>query len=239
MSIKASTLLGNTINGNGAAISTTRTPVGTGWTSQIVDIPNTPTRVILGSIVVPHEVSLRNVSGATVWIGLDGSNWPFSLDPEESTLLTLRDIRAYETSRIITAADVAGSLNNAAIELEGQTGNWAIWFNVDSTGTYGGTSANTVEVDLTSNDSAATVATKIVEALAASAAFTADFQVTRIGTSTTITITDRTPTERTAVSGTVAGFTITTVTAGATPVYPEIWALSTGTTVLAYAAAEW
>lgn len=90
---------------------------------------------------------------------------------------------------ITTVADVAGSLNSKYFLLSaGNNGiNYYVWINVDSTGVDPAIPLKTgLEVDISSGDTAATIATATAAAIAAAHA-TADFTAAAVGAVITVT----------------------------------------------------
>jgi hypothetical protein len=185
----------------------------------------------LGDITTAKQVFVKLLSGNPLMIGLDGSTYPFRLvEAEEATLLRLDVEGLVETQTVTTIADTAGSLDGDYFTLEGKSGTWGVWYDVDNNGTsapaHGATNALEITSVVTGN-SAILVADATAVDMAASAAFSADFTVGHTVGTTLITLTDKHTGTRTNIAAGTSGFTVATTQAGATS--PVVHLKSTGT----------
>ena len=140
--------------------------------------------------------------------------------PGDIAMIRLRDGDKLETQTVQTIADVSASLDTDYFTLEGASGTWAVWYDVDDDGAtepaHGAT--NSIEITgVATDDTAATVASVTATELAASAEFSADFDVSYDATADDdlITITDKFNGTRTNIAAGTSGFTVATTQGGA------------------------
>lgn len=122
-----------------------------------------------------------------------------------------------EITSITTVADASGSLASTYFDIYsgGNQTAYYVWYKVSGTGTNPSLGGKTgVEVDLVTNDTAATVATKTATALLALAG--TPFTVSQSSNVLTVTTTTSGVTTATTDAG-ATGFTIAVVQAGTTP----------------------
>jgi hypothetical protein len=136
-------------------------------------------------------------------------------------ILRLRNLDKFETQTMVTVADVADSLDAKYVILNGNSGSWAIWIDVDDSGTVepatGATNSAKVS-SIVTDDNAAAVALAIFTDLSVDAGFLEDFRITYDATvdDDLVTITDNFTGVRTNIVDTGAtGFTVATTQEGA------------------------
>lgn len=179
----------------------------------------------------PRNIMLRLLSGDDVRVGLDGSTYPFRLAADDDFTIFQLDVEGLrEISTVTTIADVAGSLDGDYFTLEGSSGTWGVWYDVDDNGTSAPAHGMTNALEITSvvtGNSAILVADATATDMAASTAFAADFTVTHTVGTTLITLTDNYTGTRTNLAAGTSGFTMATTQGGAAS--PVIHMKSLGT----------
>lgn len=135
------------------------------------------------------------------------------LNPGARGVLVLVDATVEPAARpeisIVTALDdVAGSLNGKYFLLTDDTASVEVWLNVDSGGTAPGVGTRAIEVAISEDDDAATIAAAIAAAVHADSKFNA----TALGD--VVTITDASNGPRVDVAAGNAGFTVATFQQG-------------------------
>jgi hypothetical protein len=208
-----------------------RTSISPQFSPLVVTVGTTDETVNLGDIVTAKQVMLKLISGDPVRVGLDGSAYPFKLVDEGEGMLLRLDVEGLvETQTITTIADTAGSLDGDYFTLQGNSGTWAVWYDVDNNGTSAPAHGMTNALEITSvatGNSAILVADVTAADMAASAAFSADFAISHTVGTTLITLTDKHTGTRTNIAAGTSGFTVATTQQGAAS--PVIHLKSLGT----------
>lgn len=190
-------------------------------------VTTSPVAVDIGTVKTPKAYFVTLASGDDLLISLDGgSNYPLRLSGNNDMQIFRVDFESYrEISQVVAEADVSGSLGGDYIDMYDIDGLVRIWFDVDnlsSAPASGG--GRLVEVDIATDDTAASVATAFV------AAFANDSNLEVSATSATITITDKYTGTRTNIADGASGTgwaSITTSQEGATA--PSVYIKSKGT----------
>lgn len=207
------------------------TAVGSSFQSNSIAVGSTDEAVDVTEVVTAKYVLIKHISGDTLLVGLDGSTYPFRLTTGEPMLLRLDIEGLVETQTITTIADTAGSLDGDYFTLEGKSGTWGVWYDVDNNGTSAPAHGKTNSLEITSvvtGNSAILVADATAVDMAASTAFSADFAISHTVGTTLITLTDRHTGTRTNIAADTSGFTVATTQAGAAS--PSVHLKSVGTT---------
>lgn len=214
-----------------------RTAVGSTFTANAIEVLAVDETIPLGDVTTAQQVVLKLVSGDAVRVGIEHSGvafddtYPFRLAAAGEALLLRLDVEGLvETSTITTIADTAGSLDGDYFSLEGNSGTWAVWYDVDNSGTAAPAHGKTNALEITSvvtGNSAILVADRTATALAASTAFSADFTIAHTVGTTLITLTDKHTGTRTDIAANTSGFAVATTQPGAAS--PVIHLLSLGT----------
>ena len=157
----------------------------------------------------------------SILVSLDNVTFDQEVAPGDTLLVRLRNLDKFETQTMVTVADVADSLDAKYVILNGNSGSWAIWIDVDDSGTVepatGATNSAKVS-SIVTNDTAAAVALAIFTDLSVDTGFLEDFRVTYDATvdDDLVTITDNFTGVRTNIADTgVTGFTVATTQEGA------------------------
>lgn len=161
-------------------------------------------------------------SEGSVLISTDNVNFDIEVAPSDTTMLRLRNLDKLETSTATTVADVSDSLDAKYLTLEGNSGTWAIWIDVNDSGTaepaHGQTNSAEI-ISIFTNDTAAAVALAIFTDLSANTDFLDDFSIAYDAEADGdfLTITDNFTGTRTNIADTGStGFTVATTQEGAT-----------------------
>lgn len=214
-----------------ATAAVQRTSAEDAFTPIAVSVTTSDETVDLGDVITPQQVLVKLVSGDDVRIGLDGSTYPFRLSGDNDvTLLRLDVAGLLETQTVTTIADTAGSLDGDYFSLEGHSGTWGVWYDVDNNGTSAPAHGKTNSLEITSvvtGDTAILVADATAVDMAASTAFSADFTIAHTVGTTLITLTDKHTGTRTNIAAETSGFTVATTQAGAAS--PVVHMKSAGT----------
>ena len=157
----------------------------------------------------------------SVLVSTDNVTFDQEVAPGDTLLLRLRNLDKFETQTMVTVADVTDSLNAKYVTLDGNSGTWAIWIDVDDSGTaepaHGMTNSAKI-ASIVTDDTAAAVALAIFTDLSLDVAFLDDFAVAYDATvdDDLITITDKFTGTRTNLADTgTTGFTVATTQEGA------------------------
>ena len=157
----------------------------------------------------------------SILVSTDNVTFDLEVAPGDTMLLRLRNLDKFETQTMVTVADVADNLDAKYVILYGNSGSWAIWIDVDDSGTVepatGATNSAKVS-SIVTNDTAAAVALAIFTDLSVDTAFLEDFRITYDATvdDDLLTITDNFTGVRTNIADTGAtGFTVATTQEGA------------------------
>jgi len=157
----------------------------------------------------------------SVLISTDNVAFDQEVAPGDTLLVRLRNLDKFETGTVTTVADVSDSLNLKYLTLDGNSGTWAIWIDVDDSGSvepaHGMTNSAEI-ISIVTNDTAAAVALAIFTDLSADTAFLEDFTVTynALTDDDFLTITDNFTGTRTNLADTgTTGFTVATTQEGA------------------------
>lgn len=193
------------------------------FTTLASTIGTTDETVVLGDIITPKLVAIKLISGASLLIGLDGTNYPFRLvAANESMLLRLNVEGLCQISNVITIADSSGSLHLKYFSVTGASGSWGVWYDIDNSGNAAPSHEKTNSLGITSVTSLASavlVASATAEALAASTAFSADFTISYTSGTDTIILTDNYTGTRASIAANDSDFTCNVLHAGsASPV---------------------
>lgn len=209
-------------------INLTTTPVALSF-SEIIS---------LGQISVKVESDTANPGAQDdVLISLDGgSTYPLRITEGDLQRLRLNSEGKLETSTVQTVADTSASLDGTYFTLEGNSGTWAPWIDVDNSGTAEPAHGADSSVEITSiatDGTAAENAAAIYADLIANSAFMADFDVAYDAATDLITITDKHTGTRTDIAdgagGAATGFTLATTQQGAADT--SIYIKSVGTSI--------
>jgi len=190
-------------------------------------VTTSPVAVNIGTIQTPKAYFFVLDSGSDLLISLDGgSNYPLRLSGSNDMQIFRVDFESYrEISQVVAEADSGGSLGGDYIDMYDIDGLVRIWFDVDngsSAPASGG--GRLVEVDIATDDTAATIASAFVSA------FANDSNLDVTATSATITINDKYTGTRTNIADGATGTgwsSITTTQEGAAA--PSIYIKSEGT----------
>lgn len=214
--------------------SGTRAATGSGFSSAVIEVGTSEETIGYGDVANPRQVALRLLSGSDVQVGTATGVYPLRLSGAGDHMILRLDVEGLrEKQTVTTVADVADDLDGTYLTLEGKSGTWAIWIDVDNSGTTEpahGMDASVEVTGIVTNDTAATVAAAIYAALTASTAFMADFDVAynAVADDDLITITDKNVGTRTNLADTGStGFSVSTTQAGAAS--PTVYLKSTGT----------
>lgn len=122
-----------------------------------------------------------------------------------------------EVSRVITVADVAGSLSGVYFDLYDNVGPVRVWINVSAGSTQPATPSGgrLLAVAITTNDSASTVGTAVSNAIDADSKFAASV------VSATVTITDSNTGTRTDIAAGTSTFSVGVATQGVTSILDD------------------
>ena len=189
---------------------------------EVTTLTTSSTTVDFGTVDNPKYVAFSHTgTDNSILVGFDGVSYDMEIAPGDIALVRIRDEGKLETQTAQTVADSSGSLNTDYFTLEGNSGTWAVWFDVDDSGSSEPAHGQTNSVEITSivtDDTAASVALAIYTDLIASTEFTADFDVAYDATvdDDLITITDKFLGNRTNIAAGTSGFTVATTQAGAT-----------------------
>lgn len=190
---------------------------------EVTTLTTGSTTIGTGTIINPKYFAFYNAdSENSILVGFDGVDYDTEIPSGDFALIRLRDSDKLETQTVTTVADVSDSLDGTYITLEGESGTWTVWIDVDDSGTAAPASGTDSFAEITSiltNDTAAAVALAIYTDLIADEAFMADFDVEYDATvdDDFITITDKFPGTRTNIADTgTTGFTVATTQGGAT-----------------------
>jgi len=157
----------------------------------------------------------------SVLISTDNVAFDQEVAPGDTLLVRLRNLDKFETGTVTTVADVSDSLNLKYLTLDGNSGTWAIWIDVDDSGSaepaHGMTNSAEI-ISIVTNNTAAAVALAIFTDLSADTAFLEDFTVTydALVDDDFLTITNNFTGTRTNLADTgTTGFTVATTQEGA------------------------
>lgn len=185
----------------------------------------------------PRQVTLRLLSGSDVKVGVhlgaSGGVYPLRLSGANEAMVLRLDVEGLrETQTIVVTSENANTtLHEKSFSLEGSSGTWCVWFDIDGTGEIpDGTTDAALEITgIAASATIAAVGAAIYAQMLASTAFMADFTVAYASATNTLTLTDRhTGTRANIADGTnTTGFTFNTTQAGAAS--PGVFLLSTGT----------
>ena len=157
----------------------------------------------------------------SVLISTDNVAFDQEVAPGDTLLVRLRNLDKFETGTVTTVADVSDSLNLKYLTLDGNSGTWTIWIDVDDSGSvepaHGMTNSAEI-ISIVTDDTAASVALAIFTDLSADTAFLEDFTVTydALTDDDFLTITDNFTGTRTNLADTgTTGFTVATTQEGA------------------------
>lgn len=123
----------------------------------------------LGDIITPQQITFKLISGdnlliAGSFMGLSG--------PEDFGVWPLNVAGNIEISDIIAVPDIVGSLNNTYFTMTDRNGLVRVWFSYGGTGAAPG-GGRSIHVVIEADDTAFTVATKLLAAINADDEFTA------------------------------------------------------------------
>lgn len=182
-------------------------------TAAIIDV---------GTINNPKSFAFANIGTTeSVLISFDDVSYDIEVQPDDLTLIRLRNSDKVEKQTVETVADVALSLDGKYFVVDGDSGTWGVWFDVDNSGTaepaHGATNSAKVS-SIIEDDTAAAVANAIFVDLSNDTAFTADFELFYDSTvdDDLITIVDRFTGNRTDISAGTSGFTVAKTQDGGT-----------------------
>jgi len=178
--------------------------------------------VDIDTVLTPRYISFGHEgTEGSVLVSTDNVNFDLEVAPGDTMILRLRNLDKFETQTMVTVADVADSLDAKYVILEGNSGTWAIWIDVDDSGTpepaTGATNSAKISSIVTDN-TAAEVALAIFTDLSVDTGFLEDFRITYDATvdDDLLTITDNFTGTRTNIADTGAtGFTVATTQEGA------------------------
>tara|TARA_R110002012_G_scaffold130733_3_gene283270 strand:- start:2351 stop:3097 length:747 start_codon:yes stop_codon:yes gene_type:complete len=103
---------------------------------DVLKIASTSALVDFGDVITPKYIAVSNSDAAdSVLISFDNTNFDQEVQPGESLLIRLRNSDKQELQTVTTIADSSGSLNAKYFTLEGYSGTWAVWFDIDNSGT--------------------------------------------------------------------------------------------------------
>jgi len=178
--------------------------------------------VDVDTIITPKYFAFAHQgTEGSVLISTDNVNFDMEVAPGDTALVRLRNLDKFETATVTTVADVSDSLNAKYFTLDGNSGTWAIWIDVDDSGTaepaHGQTNSAEI-ISIVTNDTAAAVALAIFTDLSANTDFLEDFSITYDATADDdfLTITDNFTGTRTNIADTGStGFTVATTQEGA------------------------
>jgi len=215
-----------TLNNSTALISSNKSDSYTGKEEsssvRVTTLTTSSALVDVDTVLTPRYFSFHNQSAAgSVLISTDNVNFDMECAPGDIQLLRLRNVDRIETQTVVTVADVSDSLNVKWLDLEGNSGTWAIWMDVDDSGSnepaHGQTNSAKVS-SIVTNDDAAAVALAWFTDLTANTAFREDFTIAYDAEADDdfLTITDNFTGVRTnIIDAGSTGFTVATTVEGA------------------------
>ena len=189
---------------------------------ESIVLDTTSTTIDTSSISRPKSVAITNNSSAgTILVGFDGVDFDQAIEPSDMALINLRSADKVEITTVQTVADVSGSLNSTAFLVGGKSGSWAVWYDIDDSGSPAPNIGQDFSLEVSgvaTDDDAAAVALATYNAMTASAEFLEDFSVAYDATTDDdlITITDLFNGVRSS-AGVTSGFTVTATQEGAAP----------------------
>lgn len=190
--------------------------------TKVATLDTSDTAINLDTIESPRYFAISHEGDTgSILVGFDGINYDQEVAPGDLLLVRLRNTDKFETATVTTVADSSANLDATYFTLEGESGTWAVWIDVDASGTaepvHGQTNAAKISSIVTDN-TAAEVALAIVTDLQANEAFAADFTVTTYSAPNDdlITITNNFTGARTNLADTgLTGFAVATTQEGA------------------------
>ena len=219
--VSAVTLSNNTAR---LSFSTSQSFIGNEESSsvKVTTLTTSSGLVDVDTVLTPKYFAFQHQgTEGSVLISLDNVAFDMEVAPGDSALVRLRNLDKFETGTVTTVADVSDSLNAKYLTLEGNSGTWAIWIDVDDSGTaepaHGMTNSAEI-ISIITNDTAAAVALAIFTDLSADTAFMEDFTVAYDAEvdDDFLTITDNFTGTRTNLADTgTTGFTVATTQEGA------------------------
>lgn len=187
----------------------------------VLEVTSTAALLSFGNVNTPRYITIAHRGTAeSVLVSFDNVSYDQEVLPEDNLTIRLRNSDKQEVQTAQTVADVAGSLNTTYFTLEGITGTWAVWFDVDDSGStepaHGATNSVKI-IGVVTGDTAAAVAATLAAELEADSAFSLDFTSTYDATvdDDLVTIRDNNTGNRTNIAAGTSGFTVATTQAGA------------------------
>lgn len=189
---------------------------------KVTKLTTASTTINYDTVLDPRYFSFAHMGeSGSILIAVNGTDYDQEVAPGDVAMVRLRSSDRIETQTVVTVADVSASLDAKYFTLDGNSGTWAVWIDVDDSGTaapaHGQNSAAEIK-SIVTDDTAASVALAIYTDLIADEAFMADFTVTYDATvdNDFITITDNFTSIRTNIADTgTTGFTVATTQEGA------------------------